>query len=90
MGAQAEKMPIEQQKDENIDDENSLDFAAKLNKLERTVQQLEKGEISLEESLLAFEEGVRLARELEAVLSKADQRVKEILKAGREAEESGE
>ena len=43
-----------------------LDFASSLKKLEEIVKCLESGELSLEESLEKFEEGIRLAKQLEA------------------------
>lgn len=56
-----------------------LDFAATLRRLEEIVRLLEGGSLSLEESLAKFEEGIRLARALEAILDRAEQRVQEIL-----------
>ncbi|MGI6162391.1 MAG: exodeoxyribonuclease VII small subunit [Bacillota bacterium] len=84
MSAQPEKNllsePVEMEREE------SLDFAAKLNRLEEIVKRLESGDLSLEESLLKFEEGIKLARELETVLARADSRVQEILKPSGELE----
>lgn len=59
--------------------EEEFSFAKALKQLEETVKALESGELSLEESLAKFEEGINLARRLEAVLDRAEQRVKEIL-----------
>ncbi len=59
---------------------------SKLNRLEEIVKRLESGDLSLEESLLKFEEGIKLARELETVLARADSRVQEILKPSGELE----
>lgn len=56
-----------------------LDFAKTLKKLEEIVKSLESGELSLEDSLAKFEEGIGLARRLEAVLDRAERRVEEIL-----------
>ncbi len=66
--------------------EENLDFASKLKMLEEIVKCLEGGDLSLEESLMKFEEGIKLARELEIVLDKADSRVQEILKPSGEME----
>jgi exodeoxyribonuclease VII small subunit len=60
-----------------IDEEVS--FAKALKMLEETVKSLESGELSLEDSLRKFEEGIKLARNLESVLDRAEQKVKEIL-----------
>ncbi len=71
---------------EDTEPGESPDFASKLNRLEEIVKHLEGGELSLEESLLKFEEGIKLARELENVLARADSRVQEILKPREETE----
>jgi len=63
-----------------------LDFASSLKKLEEIVKCLESGELSLEESLETFEEGIRLAKQLEAILDKADSRIQEILKTSEETQ----
>lgn len=52
-----------------------------LDRLEALVQQLEGGQLSLEEALHRFEEGVQLSQELQAQLGQARRRV-EVLKAG--------
>ncbi|MGI6631641.1 MAG: exodeoxyribonuclease VII small subunit [Bacillota bacterium] len=56
-----------------------MDFAKALKKLEEIVKSLETGELSLEESLAKFEEGIGLARRLESILDRAEQKVQEIL-----------
>jgi exodeoxyribonuclease VII small subunit len=50
-------------------------FEESLNELERIVQQMESGELSLEQSLEAFERGIRLTRACQQALSKAEQKV---------------
>ena len=52
-----------------------IDFEEKLKGLEDIVQQLEDGELSLEESLSAFEQGVKLTRECQTALDTARQKV---------------
>ena len=52
-----------------------------LDTLETLVERMESGELSLEESLKAFEEGVRLTRECQQALRAAEQKVR-ILLAG--------
>lgn len=59
--------------------EEEVSFAKTLKLLEETVKSLESGELSLEDSLAKFEEGIGLARKLESVLDRAEQKVKEIL-----------
>lgn len=55
-------------------------FEEALKKLEALVERLEAGELSLEESLKAFEEGVRLARFLTNKLAEAEKKVEILLK----------
>ena len=45
-----------------------IDFEASLGRLEQLVDQLEEGELSLEDSLKAFEQGVKLTRECQEAL----------------------
>ena len=56
-----------------------MDFEKKLGRLEEIVQKMEKGELSLEDSLKFFEEGVKLSRECQAQLSKAETQVKKLV-----------
>lgn len=49
-------------------------------RLTAIVEQLESGDLELEESLARFEEGVRLARSSQARLDAAEQRVDELLR----------
>ncbi|MDH5738023.1 MAG: exodeoxyribonuclease VII small subunit, partial [Gammaproteobacteria bacterium] len=50
-------------------------FEASLAQLEKLVAQMEDGDLSLEESLKTFEQGVKLARECQTALKDAEQRV---------------
>ncbi len=52
-----------------------------LDTLEALVERMESGELSLEESLKAFEEGVKLTRECQQALRAAEHKVR-ILLAG--------
>jgi len=54
-------------------------FEASAERLSDIVQKLESGELSLEESLKLFEEGVRVARAAQARLSAAEKRVDELV-----------
>ncbi len=53
----------------------NLSFEEALNELETLVDQLEHGEISLEDSLKSFERGVALTRSCQQALSEAEQKV---------------
>lgn len=50
-------------------------FEDALNELETIVTQMEKGDLSLEESLAAFEKGVQLTRQCQTSLKDAEQKV---------------
>lgn len=52
-----------------------FNFEESLASLESLVSAMEDGELSLEESLQAFEKGIRLTRECQAALQKAEQTV---------------
>ncbi len=55
-------------------------FEDALNKLEKVVSQLEGGDISLEESLKLFEEGIRLSRICNQKLDEVEKRVEILIK----------
>ena len=63
----------------------SLDFESALAELEALVQRMETGSLSLEESLEAFERGVRLTRQCQSALEQAELRVKALMQDGTEA-----
>lgn len=52
-----------------------LSFEQALEGLTAMVEKLESGKLSLEESVAAFEEGVKLSRACEALLDDAEQRI---------------
>jgi exodeoxyribonuclease VII small subunit len=58
----------------------ALSFEKALADLEQIVDKLEKGGLSLSESLALFEKGVKLARFLREELSKAEKKVEILLK----------
>ena len=62
----------------------SFPFEASLDKLEKLVEKMEDGDLTLEESLKIFEEGVKLTKECQQALADAEQKVKLLI------EESGE
>lgn len=47
-----------------------------MNKLEEILAALETGDISLEDAMLKYEEGVALTKKLQAILAKAEEKVK--------------
>ena len=57
-------------------------FEASLAELETIVEQLENGDLPLEESLKLFEKGVKLSRECRERLSDAERRIEVLMKDG--------
>ncbi|MHB0774795.1 exodeoxyribonuclease VII small subunit [Halomonas sp. WWR20] len=60
-------------------EDSPQDFAATLSRLETLVNQLESGELSLEDSLTAFEQGVRLTRDAQRRLDEAELKVRTLI-----------
>ena len=60
--------------------EKKQTFEYSLGELERIVRKLEDGEMSLEESLKLFEDGVKLSRECQERLDQAERRIEVLLK----------
>lgn len=57
----------------------NMDFEKKLARLEEIVGKMEAGDLSLEDSLKFFEEGVKLSGECNKQLAQAEQKVKLLL-----------
>lgn len=57
----------------------AVDFEQSLNALEALVNRMEQGEMSLEESLQAFETGIALTRECQMRLAAAEQQVTKLI-----------
>lgn len=65
----------------------AVDFETSLTELQGLVERLESGELSLEDSLGAFEQGIRLTRDCQAALAQAEQKVQQLLERDGELEE---
>ena len=59
--------------------EPEFNFEEALEELERLVSSMEEGELSLEDSMTAFEKGIKLTRECQTALQKAEQKVQILL-----------
>lgn len=57
----------------------ALSFEQSLNELQELVERLESGDLSLEQSLATFEQGISLTRECQSALQDAEQRVHTLL-----------
>lgn len=60
--------------------EKAMTFETALKRLEEIVTSLEKGEVSLEKAINLFEEGIHTAEVCKEKLSKAEKRIKELIK----------
>ena len=54
---------------------DSTNFEQSLKELEALVERMEQGDLSLEESVKAFERGIELSRRCERALDEAEQKV---------------
>ena len=63
---------------EEIDESNPESFEIAMEQLENLVSKMEGGDLSLEESLKAFEKGVNLTRFCQDQLQKAELKVQEL------------
>jgi exodeoxyribonuclease VII small subunit len=61
-------------------EDSKIDFEAAMGELEELVERLEQGDLPLEESLAAFERGVKLTRSCQTALKEAEQKVEILLK----------
>lgn len=61
-----------------------IPFEHSIAELETIVGQLEKGDLSLEESLKQYEKGINLAQKCQKILSEAEQKI-EILSSHKES-----
>ncbi len=64
----------------NPDAPRKLDFERSLARLEEVVEKLENADLSLDEAMKLFEEGVRLSRDCQKLLEEAEGRVEILLK----------
>lgn len=67
--------------------QTSSNLEKTLETLEALVEKMESGDLSLEESLQAFEQGVRLTREAQQALQAAEQKVRILLQDDQDPED---
>ena len=69
-------------KKEATDEMADVAFETALEELESLVEKMETGELSLEDSLAAFERGVKLTRHCQSSLKAAELKVKVLTESG--------
>jgi len=62
-------------------------FETKLTELEKIVSELEKGDLSLEDSVKKFEDGMKISKECNSILEDAEKRITIILEKNGEIKE---
>ena len=69
-------------KKKEISDDENINFEAAMAELEQLVAQMEEGDLTLDDSLKAFERGVMLTRQCQQALSQAELRVQKLTDKG--------
>ena len=64
-----------------------MNFEEAMKKLEKIVTELESGNFNLDESVLKFEEGIKLSKQCSDLLENAEKRITILLKDGEEIKE---
>ena len=60
-------------------DNEKVDFEESMDRLEKIVAELESGELSLEDSIARYEEGIKLSHRLTQVLDQAEKRIERLV-----------
>ena len=63
-----------------------MDFEKKLKELEKLVEKMNSGNLSLEEDIKAFEKGIKISSELSKELNKAEEKVQQLINVNDEGE----
>ncbi|MFP4140356.1 MAG: exodeoxyribonuclease VII small subunit [Phycisphaerae bacterium] len=86
----AEKKPIATDQSDHA--EKSQTFEQALERLEEIVEQIESGEVPLEESIEKYEEGTRLVKQCRRILDTAEHKIQLLTRSedGASLEEAGE
>src|SRR5262245_2315308 len=66
-------------------DGEPLDFESSMKRLETIVEELEAGELSLEDSIARYEEGMKLSKRLTQVLDESEKRIERLVERERSA-----
>ena len=77
-------MAREQRPAQPPDNDSRPNFEDAIERLETIVEELEGGALSLEESILRYEEGMKLSRQLTHTLDEAEKRIERLTETGGE------
>lgn len=64
-----------------------MKFEENMEKLEKIVQDLENGELNLEDSIKKFEEGIEISRKCNEILEEAEKKITILIKKDDKVEE---
>ena len=65
--------------DAAVSDSGAPDLEQSMKRLETIVEELEAGELSLEDSIARYEEGIQLSRRLTQVLDESEKRIERLV-----------
>jgi len=60
--------------------ETNINFEENMKKLEEIAEEMEKGNLSLDESVKKFEEGMKISKECSDILEKAEKKITMLIK----------
>ena len=67
--------------------EEDMNFEDAMKALEKIANELENGELSLEQSVDKFEEGIKISKKCNEILEKAEKKISILIKDGDEIKE---
>ena len=65
----------------------NVNFEDNMEKLEKIVSELEKGDLNLDESITKFEDGIRISKECNTILEEAEKKITILLEKDGEVKE---
>ena len=65
-----------------------ISFEENIEKLEKIVAELEKGELNLDDSMKRFEEGIEISKKCNEILENAEKKITILLKYGEDIQET--
>ena len=70
-----------------MEEKNKITFEESMKNLEAIVTELEKGDLSLDESVEKFEEGIKISKECNSILESAEKKISILLQNDEEITE---
>lgn len=70
-----------------MEDKKDLNFEETMQELENIVQELEKGNLNLDDSIKKFEEGMNISKKCNEILEEAEKKITILIKKDNKIEE---